>query len=37
MWISDDERRLPLKIEAGLEVGTFELTLRHVVINGARG
>jgi hypothetical protein len=30
MWISDDARRLPLKIEAQLAVGTFTVTLRSV-------
>lgn len=28
MWISDDARRLPLKMQAELPVGTFNLTLR---------
>jgi hypothetical protein len=28
MWISDDERKLPLKLSAELAVGSFQLTLR---------
>jgi hypothetical protein len=28
MWISDDERKLPLKLQAELAVGSFQLTLR---------
>jgi len=28
MWISDDARRLPLKVQAELAVGSFNLTLR---------
>jgi hypothetical protein len=28
MWISDDERKLPLKLQADLAVGSFQLTLR---------
>lgn len=28
LWISDDQRRLPVKMEAELAVGTFDLTLR---------
>lgn len=28
LWISDDERRLPVKLQADLAVGTFQLTLR---------
>ena len=28
LWISDDGRRLPLKLEAALAVGVFRLTLR---------
>lgn len=28
LWISDDQRRLPVKMEAELLVGTFDLTLR---------
>ena len=28
LWISDDPGRLPVKIEAELAVGTFDLTLR---------
>jgi hypothetical protein len=30
IWISEDARRLPLKIEAPLTVGTFVITLRRV-------
>ena len=30
MWISDDERKLPLKLQADLAVGSFMLTLREV-------
>lgn len=30
MWISTDARRLPLKLQADLPVGTFNLTLREV-------
>lgn len=30
VWLSDDARRLPLKFEAGLGVGTFTLTLTSV-------
>lgn len=30
LWLSDDERRLPLKIEAQLAVGKFTVTLRSV-------
>lgn len=30
VWVSDDERRLPLKIEAQLAVGSFNITLREV-------
>jgi hypothetical protein len=30
VWISDDERRLPLKIQAQLPVGSFNITLREV-------
>jgi hypothetical protein len=30
LWISDDERKLPVKLQAQLAVGSFELTLRHV-------
>lgn len=30
LWVSDDERRLPLKIEAQLAVGSFNITLREV-------
>jgi len=28
LWISDDERKLPVKLQAQLAVGSFELTLR---------
>ena len=28
MWISDDERKLPVKLQADLAVGSFQLTLR---------
>jgi hypothetical protein len=28
MWVSDDERKLPLKLQAELAVGSFQLTLR---------
>jgi hypothetical protein len=27
VWFSDDARKLPVKIEAGLAVGSFTLTL----------
>jgi hypothetical protein len=30
LWISDDARRLPVKMQAQLAVGTFDLTLRSV-------
>ena len=30
VWISDDARRLPLKIEAQLAVGRFVVSLRKV-------
>jgi hypothetical protein len=30
LWLSDDARRLPLKLEAGLAVGNFTLTLAKV-------
>ena len=30
MWLSDDPRRLPMKIQAELPVGTFNLNLREV-------
>ena len=30
MWVSDDPRRLPMKIQAELRVGTFNLNLREV-------
>jgi hypothetical protein len=30
LWISDDARRLPLKLVAGLSVGSFQLTLARV-------
>jgi hypothetical protein len=28
MWISDDARRLPMKVQGELPVGTFDLDLR---------
>ena len=31
LWLSDDSRRLPLKISAGLTVGTVHLTLAKVI------
>jgi hypothetical protein len=30
LWLSDDARRLPVKMQAQLAVGTFDLTLRNV-------
>jgi hypothetical protein len=30
LWLSDDARRLPVKMQAELAVGTFDLTLRSV-------
>lgn len=30
LWLSDDARRLPVKLQAQLAVGTFDLTLRSV-------
>jgi hypothetical protein len=30
MWLSDDARRVPLKLEAGLSVGSFTLTLSKI-------
>lgn len=30
LWISDDARRLPLRIQAGLAIGSVEVTLRDV-------
>jgi hypothetical protein len=29
LWISDDARRLPLRLQVGLPVGSFTLTLSH--------
>lgn len=36
LWLSDDARRLPLKIEAQLAVGKFVITLREVRGSGVR-
>jgi hypothetical protein len=35
MWVSDDERRLPVKMEAELAVGTFTLVLRDARVGAA--
>ena len=35
VWISDDARRYPLKIQAELPVGTFDLVLREAQVAAA--
>jgi hypothetical protein len=32
IWISDDARRLPVRVEAGLPVGEFVLLLRSAAL-----